>query len=356
MIRIGIVGAGTAGWVHSRHYRYLQGVDVVAICDPSKARRVDLGRKHKAAAHYADYREMLARESLDGISNCTPDALHAEVALAAIRRGLPVLSEKPMAVTLADARRMQAAAQRHGAIAMINFGYRHSGALARAARMIRDGKLGNIRHVEGSCLQSWLVSDYWGHWSEPGAVWKLSTKGGNRGALGDLGCHLLDFLTVLCGDIAKVDCRLKTFSKGVPGETMGGYALDANDSLAAMVEFASGAFGVLHASRWATGHTNSLKVTVYGDRGAVAIDAVDAPHVLRMVTGKRSIARAAWREVACRPEAMPFERFVRAIRSLRGGAPDFFDGLKNQAQLQACVLSAQHERPVRVIHPPRVGL
>ncbi|MCE9616117.1 MAG: Gfo/Idh/MocA family oxidoreductase [Lentisphaerae bacterium] len=347
-VRIGIVGAGGAGWVHAKYMTWLPGVQVVAVCDPILERRTILARKWKVPAAYGDYREMFESEALDGVSNCTPDARHADVSLAAIRRGLPVLSEKPMADSLAEARRMLAAAQEADAIAMLNFTYRYSGALEAGARLIRAGRLGRILHVEGSCLQSWLSSDYWGHWSEPDAVWKLSSRGGNLGALGDLGCHLMDFVTTLCGDIAQVNCRLKCFPKGVPGETARGFPLDASDSLAVTVEFAQGGMGVLHATRWATGHANSLRVRVYGDRGALDIDHDRSPHELRVVLGRADRTNMRWRTVACRVAPRPFERFVKAIRSGRNASPDFADGLRNQLLIEACRRSDRARRTVRV--------
>ena len=99
-------------------------------------------------------------------------------------------------------------------------------------------------------------------------TWRLSSKHGSAGDLGDIGCHIYDMTTLLCGDIAEINCQLRTFDKGVPGNQLGEYVLDANDSFVSIVSFANGGLGTIHSSRWATGQANSLRVRVYGDEGA----------------------------------------------------------------------------------------
>ena len=93
-------------------------------------------------------------------------------------------------------------------------------------------------------------------------------KHGSNGVLGDIGVHILDFASYGSGlEIDHVFGRLKTFDKA-PGNKIGEYDLDANDSFTMAVDFTNGALGVIHASRWATGHFNELRLRVYGEKGA----------------------------------------------------------------------------------------
>jgi len=114
---------------------------------------------------------------------------------------------------------------------MVNLSYRNVPALQKAAQMVRDGAIGTIRHFEASYLQSWLTQPAWGHWDrEPQWLWRLSTKHGSKGVLGDVGIHILDFATFIAGmDATQVSCLLQTFDKA-PGGQIGDYVLDANDS------------------------------------------------------------------------------------------------------------------------------
>ncbi|MGQ9905257.1 MAG: Gfo/Idh/MocA family protein, partial [Anaerolineae bacterium] len=179
MIRLGVIGTGNMANHQADRFIKIDGVQIAACCDVSAERRAAFAAKHNVPAVYADYREMLDKERLDAVTNVTPDAMHAEVSIAALERRIPVLCEKPMATTLDDAKRMLDAAEKAGVINMINFSYRDSSGLQAAAEVVRAGKIGQLRHVESSYLQSWLVSKAWGNWREsPGLLWRLSTKHG----------------------------------------------------------------------------------------------------------------------------------------------------------------------------------
>jgi predicted dehydrogenase len=273
MIQLAIIGTGNMAVGHARNFTAMRGVALAACCDVDAERARAFSKTWKIPHWYADYNELLAKERLDGISNVTPDSMHAPVALAAIERGVPVLSEKPLATSLADARKMREAAARRKVISMVNFSYRDAPAAQAAAELAQGGGIGRIMHVEASYLQSWLAQDAWGDWrTTPALTWRLSKRQGSAGTLGDVGCHIYDLVGLLCGDIRTISCTLRTFDKGVEGNRIGPYVLDANDSFISTVELAGGGIGTVHASRWATGHLNSLRVRVYGDQGAIEVD------------------------------------------------------------------------------------
>jgi predicted dehydrogenase len=298
---------------------------------------------------YADYREMLEKEELDGAVNITPDALHADVALAVIAKGIPILSEKPLASNLADARRMLEAAQKRHVINMVNFSYRNSSGLQAAVDVIGSGKLGNLRHIESSYLQSWLASRGWGDWrTGDGWLWRLSTKHGSAGVLGDIGVHIYDMTSFLCGDINTIQCTLRTFDKGIPDNRIGEYELDANESFVSTVGFANGAIGTVHASRWAVGHANSLRARVYGDQGAIEIDLDRAYDEYRICTGTENVDKFKWETVKCPPTPSNYERFITAIKTGKQDASDFANGVKIQAYVHYSIESDKDGCAVKV--------
>lgn len=346
-VRLAIVGTGGMAHAHAARFSKLPGVRLIACADVQRDRAGAFAAKWGIPGIYTDYRALLAAEDLDGISIVASDRVHAPIALAALKAGIHVLCEKPLATTVAEARAMLKAARVSRRIHMVNFSYRDCAGLAGMAAALRARKIGDIRHVDARYLQSWLVSTAWGDWrSSPGWLWRLSTKHGSAGVLGDLGSHLFDMLMWLCGDISAVDCRLASFPKGVPGNRVGPYKLDANDSFAGTVRFRNGALGTMQSSRWAVGHNNSVYVAVYGTKGAVRFDLDRDGACYEVITGRKAIHDRAWRAVPCKPVPSAYERFVRAIRTKAAAEASFQEGLRVQECLAACVESNQRQRPV----------
>lgn len=346
MIKLGIIGTGGMANGHAAQFTAMRGVKVVACCDILPERVRAFADKHGIKKAYTDYQEMLEKEKLDAVTNVTNDAMHAEVSLAVIAKGLHILCEKPLASSLADAVRMSDAARTAGVINMVNFSYRNSCGLQKAAELIRNGKIGRLIHVESSYLQSWLVNRAWGDWRENTALtWRLSTRHGSMGTLGDIGCHIFDMTSLLCGDIAEISCNLGTFDKGI--ESIGDYIFDANDSFIATVKFANGALGTVHSSRWATGYANSLRVRVFGDQGAIEVDLDRAWDEYRICAGK-NIDKCAWKSVKCPPTPSNFQRFIRSIKTGVQDPNDFANGVKIQAYLHYCMAADKAHKPLAV--------
>jgi predicted dehydrogenase len=349
MIRLAIIGTGGMAATHAQSFALMKGVVLSACCDVDEKKARAFARAWTIPRWYVDYDDMLGSEKLDAVSNVTVDIMHAPISLAAIARRLAVLCEKPLATTLADARRMRDAAARRGVVTHVNFSYRNSSGAQAAAGLIQAGGIGRVLHVEASYLQSWLVQNAWGDWrTNPTFTWRLSRAHGSAGVLGDVGCHIYDLAAFLCGDISEISCTLKTFDKGVKGNRLGPYVLDANDSFISSVTFAGGGIGTVHASRWATGQMNSLRVRVFGDQGAVELDLDRSPEHYRSCTGAGRIRAAQWKEARGKATPNQYERFIRAIRSGKSDVSDFANGARVQAYLDASVVSDQERRPVRV--------
>jgi predicted dehydrogenase len=230
---------------------------------------------------------------------------------------------------------------------MVNFSYRNAAAVQKAAQLVTTGRLGHIVHVEASYLQSWLTSKVWGDWkTSPTWLWRLSSKHGSRGVLGDIGVHILDFASFPVGPIRSVQARLKTFT-ALKGRRRGEYPLDANDSALLQVEFAHGALGVIHTTRLATGHANSLVLEVHGTKGALRLDLDRSQDELQVCLGP-DIHRAQWSTLKARPTPNIYQRFIAAIRAGKPGEPDFARGAEIQKVLDRCFDSDRLGRAARV--------
>jgi predicted dehydrogenase len=347
-IRLAIVGTGGMANAHAEAFRKIPGVVLAAMCDVDAQRAQEFAAKHGGtAAVFTDLGKLLREADVDAVSNVTPDNLHAPLSLQVIAAGKHILCEKPLATNHADAVRMARAAQKAGVINMVNLSYRNAPALQKAAQLVQSGKLGEIVHVEASYLQSWLSSKVWGDWkTTPAWLWRLSTKHGSKGVLGDVGVHILDFASFPVGPVRRIQARLKTFT-ALKGKRLGEYPLDANDSALMQVEFANGALGVIHTTRWATGHANSLYLRIHGTKGALRLDLDKSYNELEVCLGA-DIHKAAWKTIKTPKTPSIYQRFITAIQTGKSGEPDFARGAEIQKALDACFESEKLGQAVKV--------
>jgi predicted dehydrogenase len=346
-VRLAIIGTGGMANHHARQFATVKGCRIVAACDIDMERARVFAAQHGIPAAYGDAAKMLREEEIDAVSIVTPDAAHMPVSLQCLRAGKHVLCEKPLALNAKDAAKMVAAAKKARVVNMVNFSYRDWPCIQAAAAAVRRGDIGEVRHVEASYLQAWLASKVWGDWrANPSWLWRLSGKHGSKGALGDVGVHIIDYATYPAGPIREVYCRLKTFPKA-PGDRIGDYHLDANDSATLNVEFANGALGVIHTTRWAPGHANRLALKICGTLGSIDLDSERSTDSYRVCRG-RDLDRGVWKEVRCKPVPGAYSRFIAAIRSGQSGEPDFARGAEVQRVLDAAFASDAARAPVRV--------
>jgi len=328
------------GQGHVKVFQSIKGCRVTAVCDINYEQARAVAKERNIPSAYGDVAEMLDREKLDAVSVVTNDCAHRDPCLLAAERGLHVMCEKPLATNLKDAQRMAEVARRKKIITAVNFSKRNAPGVQRAAELVRTGKLGRVIHVEGSYLQSWLVSDAWGEWRKtPRLLWRLSTRHGSGGVLGDLGVHIYDMASFIAGDFAALCCEMKTFDKGV--KKIGEYVFDANDSVVAAVRYRNGALGTLHTTRWATGYANTEALRVFGDKGALDLNlSRPAEQQLLGCFGRKDIDSGSWKPVKCPAVPTTYQRFITAVRTGKQGQAGFDVGVKVQAYLEYSRISA----------------
>lgn len=346
-VRLAIIGTGSMANHHAEQFRETPGCRIVAACDIHPERARAFAAKHKVPRAFGSTEELIEFGDFDAVSVVTPDTVHATVSIACLAAGRHVLCEKPLAVSYTQARRMVAATKRAGTVNMVNFSYRDWPCIQAATAAVAGGFIGEIRHVEASYLQSWLPSKIWGDWRTSDTwLWRLSTAHGSKGVLGDIGVHILDYAMLPAGPVREISCRLKTFSKA-PGDRIGQYVLDANDSAVMHAEFRNGALGVLHVSRWAGGHKNRLYLKLCGTLGTIEMDSEVSTTSYRICNGP-ALHTADWQTVECPPVPTNYERFINAIQSGHNGTPDFQRGAEVQRVLDACFESDAIRRAVRI--------
>ncbi|SDF41057.1 Predicted dehydrogenase [Halorubrum xinjiangense] len=290
-LRIGVLGYRFMGKAHAnamarlpmffpdapdieRHT--LVGRDEAALADAAER----FGFTHTATDWEA------ALDEVDVFYNLGPNHVHAEPSIAALEAGIPVLCEKPLAPTLAEAAAMRDAAAAADVPAGTAFNYRFVPAIRYAKGLIEDGELGEIRQVRGRYLQDWLVDP------EAPWAWRMDAEMAGSGALGDLGAHTIDLASFLVGDavggIDRVSGQLTTFVDERPvyddeGEIEEYRDVTVDDAYGAQVAYESGATGSFEASRVAEGHKNDHTIAVHGTKGSLkfSLERLNELEVLR---------------------------------------------------------------------------
>jgi predicted dehydrogenase len=274
-LRIGLLGCGFMGKCHTNAYKKIPYIYAAAgvvprlmvLCD-QKAEIVGREAARYGFEEYCtDWRELAADRQIDVFDNCGPDPLHPEPCIAALAEGKHVICEKPMAITVELARRMRDAAATASGKAMCTFNYRFMPAVRFARDLIAAGRIGSIYQVRCHYLQMA------GHDPSlsPDQAWYSSWP--YSGGLQGIGSHAIDQCRFLVGEVASVSALVRTFnapraipSVGCPAD------VTADEGTAALLEFQTGAIGVLESSVVATGRKNYLAWEINGAQGSLRWD------------------------------------------------------------------------------------
>jgi predicted dehydrogenase len=312
-IGIGLVGTGFMGKTHALAYRAVRAVmgevpdcRLELLCDRPAERAKEMAAQFGFTRSTDDWRALVDDPKVDLVSITTPNALHHDIALAAMARGKHVYCEKPMAVTLDQAREMAAAAKASGVKTLVGYNYIKNPAFTHAQRLIAEGRIGRIVHVRG-----WVDEDYQADPDLPW-TWRARLSEAGLGALGDLGCHIVSMVCGLAGPIESLiaDTQIVHETRPLP-DGSGRAAVENEDIANAVVRFASGAQGSLSASRLAWGRKNCLAWEVYGTEGMITF-CQERMNELRLYENRGPNAEQGFRTILTGPDHPPFDRFCPA--------------------------------------------
>ncbi|CAN5548460.1 Gfo/Idh/MocA family oxidoreductase [soil metagenome] len=278
-LRAGVVGAGFIGPVHVEALRRL-GIDVVGILGSTLAGTQAKASQMRLFRAYESLEEMLAEPGLDAVHITTPNTLHAPMVLTALNGGKHVICEKPLAMTVVEAKQLLDAAEASGLVHAVNFNLRFYPHCHQARALVRSGELGKVNLIHGRYLQDWLLKDT--DWN-----WRLeSDLGGKLRAVADIGSHWLDlmgFITgkrivELCADFATlIPVRkkplkpLKTFAgKELAPEDYEEQAISTEDYASILLRYEDGAHGAVTISQMSAGRKNHLAFEIDGSKASVS--------------------------------------------------------------------------------------
>lgn len=272
--RVAVIGAGLAGVAQAVALRAAAGlelgdadeVELVAIASSGEERGEALRRRLGYERRAAHWRELLDL-GLDGVVIAGPNDEHADAAEAFLDAGVGVLSEKPLAGSIADAERMVAAAERSAAPALVGFSYRWASSVEAMRRRVAAGDIGEVIHVRG---RYW--ADYSGDPESPGG-WRHRGPAGT-GMLADVGSHVVDLAEFVSGSpIAEIRGGMLCTVTAERPDGSGGRMTIENEDLAVWGGvFADGALGEFSVSRVTPGVANGLAIEITGTEGALRWD------------------------------------------------------------------------------------
>lgn len=370
-VGVGVLGYGFMGKVHSNAYikvpyTYAEPPAyprLIAMCGRSEEGVRDAARRFGFRGYYTDWKELVADPEIDIFDNCTPDDMHAAPSIAAARAGKHVLCEKPLAMTVADAKKMLQAVEECGVKHMLCHNYRFMPAVRLAKELIENGEIGTVYQFRGRYLQEV------GRDPEEAAenVWYAS--GTKSGVLLGIGCHIIDLARFLAGEIASVQGMVKTFN--TRRKTSGGKIEEvrADEVNCAIVEFESGAVGTLESAGISTGRKNQCTWEINGSKGSMYFDLADLNNlsVYRNGSPVRGFTAVSVTEPSHPLQTLilppghiagweyghvhAIGHFIDCVVKDRPVAPygaDFNDGYRVQLIMESIVTSSESERKVKV--------
>ncbi|MEW5984870.1 MAG: Gfo/Idh/MocA family oxidoreductase [Acidobacteriota bacterium] len=370
-LNIALIGAGFMGKAHSNAWRQVTAFfaprltpRLKAICGLNRQQVRAMARAYGWETTSADWRAIVSRPDIDVVDVSTPGDSHAEIAIAAAEAGKIVLCEKPLANSVRDAERMLAAVERAGVPHMICHNYRRVPAVALARELIKDGRIGKVRHFRGTYLQDWITDPAFP------LVWRLDRNQAGSGALGDIGSHVVDLARMLVGEIAEVAGATETFIKTrpLPDAPKRRGRVTVDDAAVAAVRFANGAIGAIEATRLAPGRKNYNRFEINGSLGSLAFD-LERLNELEVYFESDPPEVRGFRTVLVTEAAHPhvgawwppghiigwehtFTHTVfdllEAVASRKLPSPNFRDGVMNQRVLDAIERSSRTRRWARV--------
>lgn len=281
---MGLIGPGFIAAQHVEAVRRLGDVEVVALAGSSS----EAARRRAAEWHveraYGDYRELIADPDVDVVHNTTPNHLHLEVSLAALKARKHVISDKPLSDSAEHSRALWEAARRAGVAHVVTFNYRGNPLVQEARAMVSRGELGPLCYVHGHYLQDWLVD-------ERVYSWRLDpARGGTSSALRDIGshwCDLAEHVTGLRIEAVLADLGTVVAQREVTRAAGGTFScattrgkrtargqqrlvrIKSEDLATVLLRFRGGAKGCVAIGQVLPGHKNDLQLEVSGRKASV---------------------------------------------------------------------------------------
>lgn len=363
-LKLGMVGGGQGafiGGVHRIAARLDGRWELVAgafSSDPQRAAASAAELGIPADRTYADFTQMALAESrrldkIDAVAIVTPNHLHALVATAFLKAGIPVICDKPMTATLAEAEELEALVRKTGVPFVLTQTYTGYAMVREARAMVARGAIGSVRHVQVEYLQDWLAGPVELS-GQRQAAWRTDPRrSGDGGCIADIGTHAAHLATFVTG--LQVQAVLADLTAFEPGRRL-------DDNTAVLLRFASGAKGMIWASQISPGTKNALHLRIAGSQGGIAWDQENPDLLEFSLIGEATRVLRRGDGLTAAPARVPAghpEGYLEAFASIYADAADLLaqrasgvperragmladeqDGLAGMRFIHACVRSS----------------
>lgn len=257
-LKVAVIGCGNVSVVHLPPIVGSEVAELIAVCDIKPERAQATGEKY-GVPWYTNYQEVIDLKP-DVIHICTPHNTHAEITIAAAKRGIHVLTEKPMAVSLEDADRMIVTAEENNVKLGVIFQNRYNASSQAIREVVQSGKLGKILGCR--MFVTWNRSDeYYSH-----SDWKGTWDQEGGGVLIDQAIHTIDLMQWVMGDIDYLEASIDNRNHDL---------IDVEDVAEATIFFKNGAIGSLYACNYYS-YDADVFLEVHGEKGIVRVEKDDA--------------------------------------------------------------------------------
>lgn len=271
---VGLIGTGFMGRAHALAFHNARtafdlpvNLRLSALADADSVRAEHCARAWGFDHSHDDWERLISDPTVNLVAITTPNHLHFPMAMAALEAGKAVYCEKPLAVSLEQAREMHSAALKARVVTRVGYNYQHNPIIGLARQMIESGELGQIVSFQGEFSEDFMA--------DPQSPWSWRCEQAHAGgALADLGSHLLSMARYLLGDIEAVCADSQTVHGQRPAcigsQEQRQIAID--DQTYALLRFANGARGTFGSSWLKHGYKNHLSFEISGTQGTLSFD------------------------------------------------------------------------------------
>jgi predicted dehydrogenase len=342
VVRVGVIGVGGMGSAHCRGLKDLKETELVFVCDIDKDVAKERGEEF-SVPYFTDYKKAIRSGLCDAVVVATPHWVHPEISTFAFNNGLHVLSEKPIAVTVADADKMIKAAKKNRKVFAVMYQRRTEPFVKKIKEIIKSGAIGEINRT--LCIDPWYrAQSYY-----DSGTWRATWRGEGGGVLINQAPHTIDLFTQVAGLPVKVEARTRARM----------HKIEVEDEVSASLEYKNGAWGYYYTSTCEPGST--FRMEIAGDKGKIIVNGTDVTLCKYSVPVSKFThqSKKMWASLDVKEEKVKvgtgvtghkeiMKNFARAIMKGEKLISPGAEGLNSVEFLNACILSSMKKKPVKV--------
>jgi predicted dehydrogenase len=334
-MRLAISGVGHIAVTHAVAVQNSGRAEVVAVVNHASKTAEEFAWAHGINCIYSTVDELLTKGSIDGLIVAVPNSLHASQTITALKAGIPVLVEKPMAINAREAEKMVEASEKNKTLLMVAHNWRFHDEVNWLRDQVKSGTLGKINRTTGYGVHI--------NWGPSG--WFINKKLAGGGALLDMGVHAVDTTRFILGDPEPESVYARIGTHYIKG--------DVDDTAVLMINWSNGAVSYIESGWWqphADGPTAATRV--FGKKGFGSVFPTQL-EILNPETAEVEVTAPGYNAQAKDhyPQEMYDKQmfaFIRAIETHKPAKPGGLEGLKNMKVLDAAYRSSQTGKSVEI--------